>query len=423
MQRVGSNRNPALDKFGVGKHGFTVGNPQSGSPATTPGAELFDSWQEELCAVVEGVGIALDGAKCNQVFTAIQTMLRDQLATAFTSSGTSSAYTLTPSPALGALSANTRYRVKFHTANNGAVSTLAVSGLAAKSIKQLDGFGNKVAPVIVASQLADLEYDGVDFVILDPLPTVIRQIQSLTAGAPSGGTLPITYNGGTLDFRNGTQTNGVPIIGVVVPSNNITLPSGATLGLIANQQGRIVFLEAYNGGSPVLCVANLAGGLLLDETNLISPTTISASANAANVIYSASAVSANSTYRVVGFMDITQSVAGTWVAPTLVQGCGGQALSSLASLGYGQTWQNVTRAAGTTYYNTTGRPIILNANSNHGSTNTYTICTINGVAVYGFGDLGTGGACPYAWVIPAGASYILSASSGALIIISCQELR
>jgi len=77
-------------------------------------------------------------------------------------------------------------------------------------------------------------------------------------------------------------------------------------------------------------------GLNLDETNLISPTTISTGSDSNNVIYSASAVSANSPYRVVGFRDSTEATAGTWVtAPTLEQGEGGlaHALASKLVLG------------------------------------------------------------------------------------------
>jgi hypothetical protein len=43
----------------------------------------------------------------------------------------------------------------------------------------------------------------------------------------------------------------------------------------------------------------------------------------------------------------------------LVQGAGGQALSALSSAGFGQTYQSVSRVGGTTYYNTTGKPIKL----------------------------------------------------------------
>lgn len=37
----------------------------------------------------------------------------------------------------------------------------------------------------------------------------------------------------------------------------------------------------------------------------------------------------------------------------------GSAITGVASVGVGQTWQNVTRSAGTTYQNTTGKPIMV----------------------------------------------------------------
>lgn len=223
MQRVGSGRNPALDKFGTGKHGFTAGNPQAGVPATTPGAELFDSWQEEMCAVVEGAGIVLDSNKRNQMLTAIQTMLRDQLATAFTSAGTASAYTLTPSPALVTLAAGSRYRVKFLATNSGGGSTLSVSGLAAKSIRQYDSSGAKVAAIIKTGQLADVEYDGSDWVIVDPLPAGIAasSVQTFT----TSGTLPASVVGGTALINSASSTTQT------LPAAN-TVSAGARIELL-----------------------------------------------------------------------------------------------------------------------------------------------------------------------------------------------
>lgn len=100
--------------------------------------------------------------------------------TAFTTTGATGAFVLTPSPALTAYAANQRFRVKFHVAGNGS-DTINVSGLGTKSIKQYDRAGSKVAAVITAGQLADVEYDGVDFVVLDPLPSVGGQ-QLFTAG-------------------------------------------------------------------------------------------------------------------------------------------------------------------------------------------------------------------------------------------------
>ncbi|UGA37604.1 hypothetical protein JOS77_27140 [Chromobacterium haemolyticum] len=69
---MSDNRNPVRDKFGPGLHGFGPGNPQQGQPATTPGYELFDSWQEEMAAVVEGAGFKLDPNTNHQMLTAIR---------------------------------------------------------------------------------------------------------------------------------------------------------------------------------------------------------------------------------------------------------------------------------------------------------------------------------------------------------------
>ncbi|MBA8735352.1 gp53-like domain-containing protein [Chromobacterium violaceum] len=76
MRRVGDNRNPVRDKFGPGKHGFGPGDPQTGQPATTPGYELFDSWQEEMASVVEGAGVALKPDQNNQLLQAIRQIAR-----------------------------------------------------------------------------------------------------------------------------------------------------------------------------------------------------------------------------------------------------------------------------------------------------------------------------------------------------------
>lgn len=157
-------------------------------------------------------------------------------------------------------------------------------------------------------------------------------IDSISASVGSN-ILTLTYNGGTLDFRNATLASGVPISGVIVPSNSIVVPATATLGTASGVPSRLVLLEAYNGGTPVACVVNLAGTAKLDETDLISPTTISAGSTSANTIYSASAVGANSPYRIVGFIDNQQATAGLWASsPTKIQGMGGQARAALLPL-------------------------------------------------------------------------------------------
>ncbi|WP_176556472.1 gp53-like domain-containing protein [Leclercia adecarboxylata] len=63
------------DKFGVGKNGFTRGNPQTGTPATDLDDDYFDMLQEELAGIVEAAGITLDKTKRNQLRTALPLVL------------------------------------------------------------------------------------------------------------------------------------------------------------------------------------------------------------------------------------------------------------------------------------------------------------------------------------------------------------
>ena len=62
------------DKFGVGKNGFTAGNPQTGTPATDLDNDYFDMLQEELAGVVEATGVNLDKSKHNQLLTALKAL-------------------------------------------------------------------------------------------------------------------------------------------------------------------------------------------------------------------------------------------------------------------------------------------------------------------------------------------------------------
>lgn len=154
-----------------------------------------------------------------------------------------------------------------------------------------------------------------------------------------------------LDFRNPSLASGLIETLAITSDLTLTVPNGATLGMSNGVAARLPLLVAYNGGSPVLCINNQSGGLQLDGSNLISPTTISTAADLATVIYSASAVSANSPYVVVAAIDITEATAGTWAtAPSAVVPL--VALTAMSGLGYGQTEQDVTasRALNTTYY-------------------------------------------------------------------------
>ncbi len=247
------------------------------------------------------------------------------------------------------------------------------------------------------------------------------QIQPISASVAANA-LTITASALSLDFRSTTLSSGT-VTSVSGTPASLVVPSGASLGTTNAVQSDIYVLALNNAGTLELAVSNSTGGVALTETGVISTTAISAGATSATVVYSTTART-NVAYRVIGVIRSTQATAGTWATtPSLVQGTGGQALVAMSSIGYGQTWQNVTgsRSTGVTYYNTTGKLIVLSINYTHNS-GTLTI-TINGsvVPVVSGGSTST----PTHNIqipIPVGASYLIT-NTGTETINSVFELR
>lgn len=233
------------------------------------------------------------------------------------------------------------------------------------------------------------------------------QIQSVTATVAANA-LTMGLNPTTLSFRSSTLTIGVPNARAFSSALSLVVPSGATLGTVSGQAARLALIAIDNAGAIELAIANLSGGVNLDETTLISTTAISAGATSASVVYSTSTRS-NVPFRVVGFVDITETTAGTWAAaPTAIQGQGGQALAALQSIGYGQSWQTVSRTPSATYYNTTGRPIVASMN---GGTTMGGSILVAGVVV---ASVDTGNPTPArgscSAIVPPGAAYSYTGS-------------
>ncbi|WP_143038296.1 hypothetical protein [Pseudomonas saponiphila] len=132
--------------------------------------------------LLESSGGGLQVAPATKTQHAISAgQIQTQSVTAFTSGGVSATLTLTPVPAITSYVANQRFRVKFGVASTG-TDTMNISGLGAKTIKQYDSTGAKVAAIFAANQLADIEYDGTDIVLLDQLPAPIVGIQGSVKG-------------------------------------------------------------------------------------------------------------------------------------------------------------------------------------------------------------------------------------------------
>ena len=177
------------------------------------------------------------------------------------------------------------------------------------------------------------------------------------------------------------------------------------------------------GGPSTIYVKALLTGTLgaaastysTNTTLAVASTTLTGSAGTG--VYTTAAVTA-SPFRVVGYIESTQATAGTWAtAPSTIQGQGGQALAVMSSLGYGQTYQDVTvsRVSTTTYYNTTGKPIFVSAFSTSSSL-ALLIATVSGNIIQNVRtNVGSGSeTTTVSFVVPPSASYSIDATTSAI---------
>lgn len=129
-----------------------------------------------------------------------------------------------------------------------------------------------------------------------------------------------------IDFRSSSLGSGTINRRTIATALSLTIPAGATLGTQNGVQNQIAILAIDNSGVVQLAVVNMSGTTSLDETTLVTTIAITSGSNSANVVYSGSAV-VGAPFRVVGFVQSTQGVAGTWATvPSEIQGQGGQAI-------------------------------------------------------------------------------------------------
>lgn len=248
-----------IDGAGHVNHLFVSEDPATSRPPTEITPEIMNAFQEELATFIEWAGIILakgDNTQLRQGMVAKFAGIpgiQGQTYTAFTTTGATGAFVLTPIPALTVYGAGQRFRVKFHAVGNGADS-INVSGLGNKSLKQYDSTGAKVAAVIVANQLADIEFDGADFVILDPLPSpnmaslknrLINGNFAINQRAYVSGTNTTVANQYTLDRWR-----------VVTSGQNVTwVASGAGSQITAPAGGIEQVIEAMNIEGGTYCLS------------------------------------------------------------------------------------------------------------------------------------------------------------------------
>lgn len=172
--------------------------------------DIVLAWPKATSTTPDGWQTLVIRASGASVLGVTPAQLQTQTYTAFTTAGTATAYTLTPAPALSALTAGQRFRVKMDQANSGTTPTLAVSGLAATAIKMYVTDGTKRDPVageLAANLLVDMEYDGTNWVARAIPP-------QLATATPAVGTAAGTVGTG-LDAARGNHAHP-PMSGSVI---------------------------------------------------------------------------------------------------------------------------------------------------------------------------------------------------------------
>ncbi len=223
-----------IDGAGHVDHLFVAEDPATLRPPTEITPEIMNAFQEELATFIEWAGIVLAKGDNTQLRHALEAKfsgidvaatkagVQGQTYTAFTTAGATGAFNLTPAPAIAAYAAGQRFRVKFHAGGSGS-DVLNINGLGNKNLKQRDSSGAKVAPIIVADQLADIEYDGADLVICNPLYLGLQYFHARDE-KPNGTTGGNSITGSQKRTLNTVLRN--TIAGASLAANNITLPAG-----------------------------------------------------------------------------------------------------------------------------------------------------------------------------------------------------
>ena len=237
------------------------------------------------------------------------------------------------------------------------------------------------------------------------------QIQPISASVATNA-ITVSTSALTLDFRSTTLTSGTVTTVSGTPAN-LTIAATDSFGLVtAYGNQRIAILAINNAGTIELAASALYGGVSLDETGVITTAATSTTATAIK----AANVRTGVAYRVIGFIDATFTTATGWGSLVLVQGQGGEALSAMSSLGYGQTWQVLTasRSLNTNYYNTTGKPIYVYASNLYSSSGTTNYSLIvNSVTVVTGTAWNTNTYTEVDGIVPAGAVYQITAGANA----------
>jgi len=234
----------------------------SGSASSASASASTATTQADVATVQAG-NAAASAASAASIATGIQT----QSAVRFTAGGTADAITGTLSPVIASYTAGLRVTATPSGANTVTEPTLNLNSLGAKTVKKRDSSGTKVALAAGdynASGPFDFEYDGTDFILLNPLPAAVVSNTSVPVRQTvlSG---PVDSNGFAA-FGGSTGSTTVTASG--------TLKATAAAGGDANYTGSIVnpsWTGLSTNGTMYLYLDITSGGVVTTGSTTLAP--------------------------------------------------------------------------------------------------------------------------------------------------------
>lgn len=210
----------------------------------------------------------------------VASLRQAQTGTYFTTGGTTTAYTLTPTPAITSLIAGQRFNVVFNAANTTTSTTLAISGLTAKTLKLYGLNGAKIDPAIGALGLnmsADVVYDGTDYVVYNVLASGAVTAAKLD-GAQTG-TAPI------FGVRAWVNFNGTGVVAINGSGNVTSITDNGTGDYTVN------FTTALpNANYAVVVTANSVARMGAEKSRATGSVTVTTQDSSTGVLNDVSSV-------------------------------------------------------------------------------------------------------------------------------------
>lgn len=306
--------------------------------------------------------------------------------------------------------------------------------------------------------MAGYRHTGVGDALLSDQYTSLSQVTTSIAAITLddlSGVVFTSLTSGDFIYYNGT--NFVNVGKSVVPIDGIKA-TGASGVILKNSAGTAVITVGASAGTGAVFAGDVGvtGTLTANaalntakSANLASSSTVNIGAATGNFIhitgtttitaFDTVAAGITRTVRFAGILTLTHNAtslilpsaanittaandtavfvsegSGNWRCVSYDRASGLPLVSPVSSIGDGQTWQSVTRTAGTTYTNSTGKPIMLLVQITMSGNNvtSFTQVSINSGSNIPITQCG-GGAIPQTFsvgsiIIPTGATYVLT---------------